>query len=174
MGRLTLHNLLRTFGAMMALLTVTDKLCGMRFAKSSCLIGAVCAAAFTALTQFAIAMAFDYIDLADMLFPLYRMEMIMVEEGYLFRMDNLSLFFWLMAGITTAAYYIYGSAMLWCRCFGPKDTRPGVMQSEGHYDEFRMLYYNVGIWGWTVISLPLIAAAVLSVRRGMAVRSGKV
>ena len=59
MGRLTLHNLLRTFGAMMALLTVTDKLCGMRFAKSSCLIGAVCAAAFTALTQFAIAMAFD-------------------------------------------------------------------------------------------------------------------
>ena len=91
-----------------------------------------------------------------------------------------------MAGITTAAYYIYGSAMLWCRCFGPKDTRPGVvaftvmtgcavvMQSEGHYDEFRMLYYNVGIWGWTVISLPLIAAAVLSVRRGMAVRSGKV
>ena len=88
MGRLTLHNLLRTFGAMMALLTVTDKLCGMRFAKSSCLIGAVCAAAFTALTQFAIAMAFDYIDLADMLFPLYRMEMIMVEEGYLFRMDE--------------------------------------------------------------------------------------
>ena len=28
--------------------------------------------------------------------------------------------------------------------------------------------------GLTVISLPLIAAAVLSVRRGMAVRSGKV
>ena len=48
------------------------------------------------------------------------------------------------------------------------------MRSEGHDDEFRMLYDNVGIWGWMVISLPLIAAAVLSVRRGMAVRSGKV
>ena len=88
--------------------------------------------------------------------------------------------------VKTASTMVCLCAMLWCRCFGPKDTRPGVvafavmtgcavvMQSEGHYDEFRMLYYNVGIWGWTVISLPLIAAAVLSVRRGMAVRSGKV
>lgn len=54
------------------------------------------------------------------------------------------------------------------------DRLRGSDAVEGHYDEFRMLYYNVGIWGWTVISLPLIAAAVLSVRRGMAVRSGKV
>lgn len=185
MGRLALYNLPRAFGAMMALLTVTDRLCGMRFARSSCVIGAVCAAALTALTQLAIGMAYDYIDLADMLFPLYRMEMIMTEEGYIFRMDNLSLFFWLMAGITTAAYYIYSGSMLWCRCFGPKDTRPGtvaftvitgcavLMQSEGHYDEFRALYYGAGRWGWIVISLPLIAAAVLSVRRGMAIRSGR-
>ncbi len=181
MGGLVLHNLLRTFGGMAALLTVGDRLSDAGFAKSACLIAALCAAAMTALTQFAMALAYEYIDLADMFFPLYRIEMIMTQEGYFFRMDKLALFFWLMAGIVSAAYYIYAGSVLWCRCFGSDDTRPGVatfavmigcaivLQSAGYYTEFRRLYYTVGELGWAVAALPVAAAVLLRIRH----RAGK-
>lgn len=172
MARLTLRSANGSFWAMMGMLTVTDGMHGIKFVRKSMVLGSLSAAALVLLTQLAISLTYSYIDLSDMFFPLYRLNMMMIKEGYFFRMDKLLLFFWLIAALISAAYYTYTASALWCRCFGPKDTRPAVaalsvavacgvlLQSEGYYKEFVNAFHWSGEWGWAFM-LPVIGAAVV-------------
>jgi len=172
MARLTLRSANGSFWAMMGMLTVADGMHGIRLVRKAMITGTAIAAVLVMLTQLAIGMTYSYIDLSDMFFPMYRLDMMMIKEGYFFRMDKLLLFFWLIAALVSAAYYIYIASALWCSCLGPQNTIPAVtafsaviacgvlIQAEGYYEEFVRAFHWGGEWGW-VFMLPVIGAAVI-------------
>lgn len=179
MGRLILKNSPAAFAPMIAVLTITNGMHGMKFTRNSCGVGVLCALFAVAATQLCLGLTYGYKDLAQMPYPLYRLDMMMPEEGYFFRMDKIALFFWLTMGMIAAAYYIFTASMMWCRCYGPKDTRPAVLaicvitacgvqiQSEGYYEEFAYAVNRANQWGWTVILLPVLASAVQLIKKRM-------
>lgn len=179
MGRLILKNSAAAFAPMIAVLTITNGMHGMKFTRNSCGIGVLCALFAVAATQLCLGLTYGYKDLARMPYPLYRLDMMMPEEGYFFRMDKIALFFWLAMGMIAAAYYIFTASMLWCRCFGPKDTRPPVLaicvivacaaqiQAEGYYEAFASVMNVVNQWGWMAILPVVLAAGVQLIKRRM-------
>ena len=179
-GRLIWENAAFVFAPMIAVLTITNGMHGMKFTRNSCGIGVLCALFAVAITQLCLGLTYGYKDLAEMAYPMYRLDMMMPEEGYFFRMDKIALFFWLAMGIMAAAYYIFTASIMWCRCYGPKDTRPAVlticvvlasaaeMQAEGHYEKFALVTNMINGWSWTVMLLPVLAAVVqlIKIRKG--------
>lgn len=175
-GKLIYKNIPAAFTPIIAVLTVTNGMHGIKLARNSCGIGTLCAAFAAAATQLCLGFAYGYKDLVEMPYPLYRLDMMMLQEGYFFRMDKIALFFWLTMGIIAAAYYIFTASILWCRCYGPKDTRPAVLslcvilacavqiQAEGYYEEFAKGISMVDQWAWTAILMPVGAAVVVLIR----------
>lgn len=177
MGQLILENTAGAFAPVIAALTITNGMHGMRFTRNSCGIGGICALIAVAATQLCISLAYGYKDLTEMACPLYRLNMMMLQEGYFFRMDKAALFFWMSMGIIAAAYYVFTASMMWCRCFGPKDTRPPVLalcvllacaiqiQAEGYYEEFAACMSAMDTGAWIAILLPVAASSVLLIRK---------
>ena len=177
MGKLIWKNLICAFTPMIAVLTVTNGMHGIKFARISCGIGVLCGLAAVAVTQLCLGLAYGYKDLLEMPYPLYRLDMMMLQEGYFFRMDKVALFFWLTMGIIAAAYYVFTASMMWCRCYGPKDTRPAVLamcvilacaiqiQAEGYYEEFAKGMEAVDKWAWTAMLLPVGASAIQLIKK---------
>lgn len=177
MGRLLLENTSGAFAPIIAVLTITGGMHGMRFARNSCSVGAICALLAVAATQLCLGLAYGYKDLADMAYPLYRLNMMMLQEGYFFRMDKLILFFWLAMGIIPAGYYVFTASIMWCRCYGSKDTRPVVLalcvllacamqiQAEGYYEEFAQTMNMLDSWAWVAILLPVAASVSLLIKK---------
>lgn len=184
MGKLVWKNAASAFAPIIAVLAITNGMHGMRFARNACGIGVLCALFAVASTQLCLGLAYGYKDLVEMPYPLYRLDMMMPQEGYFFRMDKIALFFWLAMGLIASAYYVFTAAMMWCRCYGPKDTRPAVLalcvilacaiqiQAEGYYEEFAKGINAVNQWAWTAILLPVIASAVQLVKKRMGKEAG--
>ena len=177
MGKLVLKNIPTAFAPIIAVLTVTNGMHGMKFARNSCGIGVLCALFAVAVTQLCLGLAYGYKDLLEMPYPLYRLDMMMLQEGYFFRMDKVALFFWLTMGIIAAAYYVFAASIMWCRCYGPKDTRPAVLslcvvlacavqiQAEGYYEEFAKGIEAVDKWAWTAMLLPVGASVIQLIKK---------
>ncbi len=176
MGGLIWENIPSAYIPIIAVLTVTNGMHGMKFARNACGIGVICAILAAAATQLCLGLTYGYKDLAEMPYPLYRLDMMMPQEGYFFRMDKIALFFWLAMGLISAAYYVFAASMMWCRCYGPKDTRPGVLalcvilacsvqiQAEGHYEEFAKVIKIINQWAWAGILLPVAASVIQLVK----------
>ncbi len=179
MGKLIWKNTAPAFAPIIAVLSITNGMHGMKFSRNSCGIGVLCALFATAATQLCLGLTYGYKDLVEMPYPLYRLDMMMLQEGYFFRMDKVALFFWLVMGIIAAAYYVFTASMMWCRCYGPKDTRPAVLalcailacaiqiQAEGYYEEFAKGIDMVDKWAWIAILLPIIASVVQLIKKRM-------
>ena len=177
MGGLTWKKLPSAFAPIIAALTVTNGMHGMKFARNSCGIGVLCALFAAAVTQLCLGLAYGYKDLLEIPYPLYRLDMMMLQEGYFFRMDKVALFFWLAMGIIAAAYYVFTASMMWCRCYGPKDTRPAVLslcvmlactvqiQAEGYYEEFAKGIEAVNKWAWTAMLLPAGGSVIQLIKK---------
>lgn len=181
MGKLVWEKTSSAFAPIIAVLTITNGMHGMKFTRNACGIGVLCALFAVAATQLCLGLTYGYKDLVEMSYPMYRLDMMMPQEGYFFRMDKVALFFWLAMGLIASAYYVFTAAMMWCRCYGPKDTRPAVLalcvilacaiqiQAEGYYEEFARGIEAVNQWAWTAILLPVIASAVQLIKK----RKGK-
>jgi len=176
MAEMALAGAVKPFGAIAGLLTVTRGVQGMRFGRRACIAAAVAAAALALCTQLAAGLTYGYADLRNIPFPMHRLGMMLVREGYFFRMDTLLVFLWLMAAMVAGAYHLYAAAAMWCRCFGPRDVRPGaaafaamlccavVLQAEGYYSWVEALYGWLDSRGWAALLLPLLAAAIQLVK----------
>ena len=176
MCRLIWKNAPSAYAPVIGALTITNGMHGIKFTRNACGIGVICAIIAVAATQLCLGLAYGYKDLAGMPYPMYRLDMMMLQEGYFFRMDKIALFFWLTMGIIAAAYYVFTASIMWCRCYGPKDTRPGVLavcvllacgvqiQAEGYYEEFAKGISIVNQWAWIGVLLPVAAAVVQLVK----------
>ena len=184
MGKLIWKNTVSAFTPIIAVLTITNGMHGIKFTRNSCGIGVLCAVLAAAATQLCLGLAYGYKDLVEMPYPLYRLDMMMLQEGYFFRMDKVALFFWLTMGIIAAAYYIFTAAMMWCRCYGPKDTRPAILalcvilacaiqiQAEGYYEEFAKGIEAVDKWAWIAMLLPVAASVVQLIKKRLGKEAG--
>lgn len=61
---------------------------------------------------------YGYQDLTTIYAPLYRLDMGMLREGYLFRMDKVSLFLWLMGELIGAAFFLFTASRIASRELG--------------------------------------------------------
>ncbi len=93
--------------AFLGLICVSGALQGGRNVKKGALIGSGIAMAFVFMIQFALGATFTYTDLSQMAMPIYLMKMVVMRESYLFRLDQMNLFFYMIAALIAAAYYIY-------------------------------------------------------------------
>ena len=173
-----------TAPALLALLCMAQGLQGVRSAKQAGLIGALVGIVLAALVQLAIGMTYTYAELQNMFVPLYRLNLKLMQESYFFREDKLALFTWLIGAIIAGAYYLYGSAFLFCRRWSRYDVRPAVIAggvallcciSAEHTGQYRVLtdaFALVQRYGTWFLAVPFTAAAVVSLVKTR-IRKGK-
>ena len=89
----------------------------------SCIIGM----ALLFAVQLCIGLSFGYEELQSLYTPLYRIDMILIKEGYYLRFDKLILFLCLVGGLIAAAFYLYSGALLAMELSGASDIRPGIV-----------------------------------------------
>lgn len=127
LGMDTISRAADSVAAFLGLICVAGALQGGRNVKKSALIGSRVAMAFVFMIQFALGATFTYTDLSQMAMPIYLMKMVVMRESYLFRLDQMNLFFYMIAALIAAAYYIYCAALIITRRTSGQDIRPAVV-----------------------------------------------
>ena len=128
-GQVAGYSLRHTFFLLPALLgglSLSRSVHGPKFIRSAGCIGGLGAAILAFLTQLAISMTYGYQDLTTIYAPLYRLDMGMLREGYLFRMDKVSLFLWLMGELIGAAFFLFTASRIASRELGLGNAKPAV------------------------------------------------
>ncbi len=110
--------------AFIALLAVTQGVQGEKNMRRYGAIAAGAAGGMVLITQLVLALTYTYADLSEMFVPLYRQNMMLIDEGYFYRLDKIAAFLWLMCSFVAAAFYIYSAALLVCGEKGVRDVRP--------------------------------------------------
>lgn len=87
-------------------------------------LGLLAGGALSAAAWLCVSLAYGYADLAAMDVPLYRLTMSVRTSNVFLRADKALLFFWVMAGFLTAAFYTYAGALLYCKTCRVRDIRP--------------------------------------------------
>ena len=127
LGMDTVSRAADSVAAFLGLICVAGALQGGRNVKKSALIGSGVAIAFVFMIQFALGATFTYTDLSQMAMPIYLMKMVVMRESYLFRLDQMNLFFYMIAALITAAFYVYCAALIITRRTSGQDIRPAVV-----------------------------------------------
>ena len=128
-GQVAGYSLRHTFFLLPALLgglSLSRSVHGPKFIRSAGCIGGLGAAILAFLTQLAISMIYGYQDLTTIYAPLYRLDMDMLREGYLFRLDKVSLFLWLMGELIGAAFFLFTASRIASRELGLGNAKPAV------------------------------------------------
>ncbi len=115
------------FPVLLGLLCIAPALQGEANIRRTAVCGAAIAAVLTGLVQLGLGMAYTYHDLREMYVPMYRLKMILTRESYWFRLDQISLYIWLIGGMLSAAYCLYVSSLVATRRFCPRDVRPATV-----------------------------------------------
>ncbi len=113
--------------AFLGLICVAGALQGGRSVKKGALIGGGIALAFVLIIQLALGATFTYTDLAKTVMPIYLMKMVALRESYLFRLDQMNLFFYMAAALVAAAYYVYCASLIITRRTSAQDIRPAAV-----------------------------------------------
>lgn len=116
-----------SLGAFLGLLCAAASLQGADNVKKSGLISAAIAFVLVLIIQLAIGATFTYADLSEMSMPIYIMKMVVLRESYLFRLDQLNLFSYMIIAMIAAAYFIYCASLTLTRCVRGSDIRPTVV-----------------------------------------------
>ena len=152
---------------------------GPRFMRSAGCIGACGAAALSFLTQMAISLTYGYRDLTAIYAPLYRLDMDMLREGYLFRMDKVSLFLWLMGELIGAAFFLFTASRIASRELGLGNAKPAMaafsvllgcalfFEHSGGYAQVEQVRSWLVQYGWLLL-LPCLLAGALGGLMGRA------
>ena len=128
-GQVAGYSLRHTFFLLPALLgglSLSRSVHGLKYIRSAGCIGGLGAATLAFLTQLAISMTYGYQDLTTIYAPLYRLDMGMLREGYLFRLDKVSLFLWLMGELIGAAFFLFTASRIASRELGLGNAKPAV------------------------------------------------
>lgn len=113
--------------AFLGLLCTAGALQGAKNVKRNGLIAALIAFLLVLAVQLAIGATFTYADLRGMSMPIYIMKMVVLRESYLFRLDQLNLFIYMLVAVIAAAYYVYCAAYVLTKCTRGRDIRPTVI-----------------------------------------------
>lgn len=120
------RGLSRMLAPPLALLVCARGVFGVKNAGRCGRIAIAAGGLFVCAAQLCVALTYCYRNLRPMVFPFYRMVMTSYPGVYL-RMDKLLLFFWLMVGTLSAAFYLYAAALLYCQVTGVRDVRPAAL-----------------------------------------------
>lgn len=110
--------------AFLGLLCAAGALQGADNVKRNGLISAAIGFVLVLIIQLAIGATFTYSDLSEMSMPIYIMKMVVLRESYLFRLDQLNLFSYMIVAMIAAAYFVYCAALTLTRCVHGSDIRP--------------------------------------------------
>ena len=116
-----------SIAAFLGILCVAPAMQGVENVRKNGLLGAAIAAVFVFIIQFALGITFTYTDLADMTMPLYMLKMVVMRESYLFRLDQMNLFFYMITAVISAAFFLYATALMLTRRTEGEDVRPAVV-----------------------------------------------
>lgn len=122
---------IRTVPPLLALLCIGEGTQDRMAMRSSGRIGAIAGCLLSAAALFALSMTFTYTQLTDMPAPFYRMLVEVRAENPTLRLDRAVLFLWLGAAILSAAFYLYAAAVLFCKTFHVRDSRPAALCLSG-------------------------------------------
>lgn len=146
--------LARGLAPLLSLLICAKGMFGVRNASQYGRIAVLAGGALVCISQLCIGMAYCYLELQDTLFPMYRMLMTS-NSGIYLRMDKLLLFFWIMTGVLSSAFYLYAAALLFCQTTGVKDVRPAAL-SLGGCCMTLLLLANLDAASWLRGAAPVI------------------
>lgn len=179
-GQVAGYGLRHTFFLLPALLgglSLCETVHGAKFMGSAGCIAALGAAALAFLTQLAISLTYGYQDLTTIYAPLYRLDMDMLREGYLFRMDKVSLFLWLVGELIGAAFFLFTAGRIASRELGLGNAKPAVaaftvlmgcvlfFEHSGGYAVVEQVRSWLVYHGWLLLLPCILAGALGGLRR---------
>lgn len=162
--------------AVLALLIYADGVQGVRNAEKYGYIVILGGGLLVILLQLCISLTFSYLDLREIISPLYRLLMSQ-RSGVNMRLDKLVLFSWIAMGILSVAGYLYAAALLLCRTTGIGDVRPPALSFSAVAASLALLVSKNTNWTNTAATLivdnlyllalapPLLAAAAAFFRK---------
>ncbi|MDO4543082.1 MAG: GerAB/ArcD/ProY family transporter [Clostridia bacterium] len=165
-------SLFRYLMPLLALLSVSRGTQGLRFSKKAGLIALASGGVLSVLCFLAEGLRYGYTDLSSMSSPIYRLISEARFSESSFRVDKAILFIWVMAGILSAAYFVYSASLLYCKKTGVGDIRPVALCMSGLALTFLlMLRLNVGIVecimarlysdAWMVMLVPVVLLCII-------------
>ncbi|MDO4565569.1 MAG: GerAB/ArcD/ProY family transporter [Clostridia bacterium] len=122
--RQTALSVFRYLTPLLALLTVAKGAHGVRYTKKAGLIALAAGGLLSLVCQLFTGLRYSYAELAQMDAPLYRLVMDARYSQSSLRLDKAILFIWVIAGILSAAYYVYCASLTFVRTFKTGDIRP--------------------------------------------------
>lgn len=134
--------------------------------------GAWVAAALILLTQLAIGLTYTPEQLSELYMPLFRLNMALLKEGYLLRLDKMVIFIMLLGVLIGIAVCLYGAAYLSCRVLRAENIRPAILTGAvllwtlcyAQYEHVQVYGWMakaqvwVDTYGWCFLWAPLSAA----------------
>lgn len=168
----TFSNTYKLVPALLAVLS-TRGTQGIKTAKKAALAGSIAAFIVCFATQLALGLMYGYAELAEMYFPLYRLNMPIILEGYYQRLDKVTLFLWLLGVLVAAAFYTYSAALLYAKRSGVNDVRPPVfaisvslacvmlIEHIRMYSVIRNIIAWLDTYAFMIVLAPPLAASVI-------------
>ena len=177
-GAYSLRHIFTLLPVLLGGLSMAESLHGRACVKKAGCIGGIGAAVLAFLTQLCISLTYGYQDLSAIYFPLYRLDMDMLQEGYFFRLDKISLFLWLAAELVAAAYFLFAASRIAGQELGLKNSRPAVAafsvllscalfyERSGGYWLVERVKSWLDLYGWLLLLPGLLAACIGALRHG--------
>ena len=145
---------------------------GIKSSRKSAIISMIISVIICFVVQICLGMLFTYKDLSEMIAPLYKEDMLQVQENYMLRLDKINLFIWLIACIVAVGFNIYGASYLYAQKYSMQDIRPVVIAMCALVTTLSMInYYNVDLivsirniyeeYGYILIMLTIILPLLL-------------
>lgn len=122
-GLFTLQRTYVVLPAMLGMLCLTKNQQGLHFARTGGIIAAAVAMALAFAAQFSVSLTFPYQELAQMLDPFYSLDISLLKEGFLFRMDKVFLFLWLGVQLVAGSFFVFAAGAVLKRDFALHSTR---------------------------------------------------
>ena len=136
------------FAPLLCILCTAPALQGAKSLRRAGLIGAGAAALAAGLTQLCLGLAYPYEKLRIIAMPLYRLNLILLQESYWFRLDELGIFIWFIGCTIASAYYIYCAASVITRLWTRLDVRPAAASAAASIAAVLLLCHIADTTAW--------------------------
>lgn len=167
----------RFLPALISLMILSRSAQGAKSMIESGSIGAVSGGISASVVLLLLGMLYPYQELSIMHSPMYRITASVKTGAAYLRLDKLLLFFWTIASIITALFYVFSASLLLSKAFRVRDIRPPALAfmataatlalaGQGNFIWYERAGAFFANWLWAFLLLPVLLASLFSAMRG--------